>query len=568
MNLAERLIDSDALDMAEEAEERAGLSSGAGGLLQEWRVGTEDPADPVNDDLYASPARSGRHAPERRETLTSVPRRAELSRDPLYNYLKDMEAYGLLTKEQEVELAIGIEQGRRMVSDALVACPLAAAETYRELARVRTGELELGALVGGLSEEAPEERDETGESDTAASLCAASVLPKLEEIGRLHAVLTGVCMRQGVASPEAGAARDALRDAFAAIELTEAAEHRVAKVLDRLVADVRRQERLIVCLCVDRCGLPRDALGDVLGRASDGVWWERLLAGDLGSCLEGETDALRGARHELERLEASAALPLPLIKRLGSLLTRGRAHARRARDAMIKANLRLVISVARQYRGRGLSFPDLIQEGNLGLMRAVDRFDYRRGFKFSTYAHWWIRQGITRAIQEKSRSIRVPVHVQERIHKLRRASREILLATGRRAGVDDLAAWLGLPAEKVRELQQIGKSTVSLQTPIGDDEETALGDLIPDQGTASPESAANERGLERKVREMLELLGPREAEVLALRFGIGAEREYTLSEIGDRFGVSRERVRQIQQNAVVKLMRAGLAEDLRPFVEH
>jgi len=572
MNLAESLIQTDAIDVPEEVEEAAGLAGGTGELLQGWRVGADDSTDPVNDDLYASETGPGDLDPRRRDgdVLTAVPRRSELSRDPLYNYLKDMEAYGLLTKAQEVELAMDIEQGRRVVAQALVACPLVTAEACREFESVRQGGLLLGALVA-------EPPQETEDGPDAAGPCGASSSPSagdlstltrsFSEIGRLQGALAEACAQHGVGSPEADRGRGAIRDAFAQVALSQSAQDRLAQVLDRLVSDVRRQERLIVRICADGWGLPRETLHSGLSDPGNTVWWEQLLASQGGRGAEGDRQALRRAREGLDRLETAAFLPLPEIKRLGALLTRGRAHARRARDAMIKGNLRLVISVARQYRGRGLSFPDLIQEGNLGLMRAVDRFDYRRGFKFSTYAHWWIRQGITRAIQEKSRSIRVPVHVQERIHKMRRASREIALTTGRHAGIDELAEHLDLPADKVRELQQIGKGTVSLQTPLGDDEETALGDLIPDQGTASPEFAAVGRGLEQKVRDMLSLLGAREAEVLALRFGIGAEREYTLSEIGDRFGVSRERVRQIQQNAVIKLWRAGLAEHLRPYVE-
>jgi RNA polymerase primary sigma factor len=572
MNLAESLIQTDTIDVPEEVEEAAGLAGGTRELLQGWRVGADDSTDPVNDDLYASAAGPGNLGPRRREgdVLTAVPRRSELSRDPLYNYLKDMEAYGLLTKEQEVELAMDIEQGRRMVAEAVVACPLVAAEACRDLDSVRQGQLLLGALVAGRPQSREDAPDEAGESAASSSPNAGdlgALTHSFSEIGRLQEALADACARHGVTSAEADRGRGALRDAFAQLALSLAVQDRLAQVLDRLVSEVRRQERLIVRICADGWGLPRDALRSGLNDAGNTAWWERLLASQGGRGAEDDREALRRARERLERLETAALLPLPEIKRLSALLTRGRAHARRARDAMIKGNLRLVISVARQYRGRGLSFPDLIQEGNLGLMRAVDRFDYRRGFKFSTYAHWWIRQGITRAIQEKSRSIRVPVHVQERIHKMRRASREIALTTGRHAGIDELAEHLDLPADKVRELQQIGKGTVSLQTPVGDDEETALGDLIPDQGTASPEFAAVGRGLEQKVRGMLSLLAAREAEVLALRFGIGAEREYTLSEIGDRFGVSRERVRQIQQNAVIKLLRAGLAEDLRPYVE-
>ncbi|MEJ2385911.1 MAG: sigma-70 family RNA polymerase sigma factor [Chromatiaceae bacterium] len=567
MNLAESLIETDAIDVPEEVEEAAGLAGGTGGLLQGWRVGADDSSDPVNDDLYVSDSGPGDLDPRGRKVLTGVPRRSEPSRDPLHNYLKDMEAYGLLTKEQEVELAMDIERGRRMVAQALVACPLVAAEACRELDSVRQGRLPLGALVAERPQEMEHASEEAGESEASSSSNAAdlgSLTRCFSDVARLQAALAGVCARHGVASGEADRARGALRDALAQVAFSQAGLERLAHVLDRLVSDVRRQERLIGRICADGWGLPRDALHTGLDDPGDTAWWEGLLA---GQGAEGDKLALRGAREELQRLEKAAVLPLPEIKRLGALLSRGRAHARRARDAMIKGNLRLVISVARQYRGRGLSFPDLIQEGNVGLMRAVDRFDYRRGFKFSTYAHWWIRQGITRAIQEKSRSIRVPVHVQERIHKMRRASREIALTTGRHAGIDELAEHLDLPADKVRELQQIGRGTVSLQTPLGDDEETALGDLIPDQGTASPEFAAVGRGLEQKVRDMLSLLGSREAEVLALRFGIGAEREYTLSEIGDRFDVSRERVRQIQQNAVIKLLRAGFAEELRPYVE-
>jgi RNA polymerase primary sigma factor len=566
MNLAERLIDTNALEIAEGADEQGDLNGTSRDLLQGWRVGADDSADPVNDDLYSADEGPAGQAAGSRDALTSVPRRAELTRDPLYNYLKDMEAYGLLNKKQEVELAMAIEEGQRMVAEALTACPLAAAEFCREYSLVKAGEMPRESLVGVALEEGEEDPDAGADRESSAAVSDIEAVAKaVEEVARLHAHLMEVCSLQGAASADAESAREALRTSFAEITLALAAEVRLVKVVDRLLADVKRQEQIVARVLSEECGLSRDAIHGLLSETGDpcsDAWV------DSGLCSNEQAAAsFRRANRELCRIERLSALPVARIKAIGALLTRGRAHSRRARDAMIKGNLRLVISVARQYRGRGLSFPDLIQEGNLGLMRAVDRFDYRRGFKFSTYAHWWIRQGITRAIQEKSRSIRVPVHVQERIHKLRRASREISLETGRRAGIDELAERLGLPEEKVRELLQVGKDTLSLQTPVGDDEETALGDLIPDQANASPEHEAVGRGLERKVQDMLKLLGAREAEVLALRFGIGADREYTLSEIGERFGVSRERVRQIQQNAVIKLVRAGLADDLRTFVE-
>jgi RNA polymerase primary sigma factor len=239
---------------------------------------------------------------------------------------------------------------------------------------------------------------------------------------------------------------------------------------------------------------------------------------------------------------------------------------RKARDTLVNGNLRLVISVAKKYCNRGLPIADLIQEGNIGLMRAVDKFEYRRGFKFSTYAHWWIRQAVTRAIQDKSHSIRVPVHMMERINKLRRAALDISLEHGRQARADELAERLNLSEQQVHEMHRIAKDTVSLQTPLREREDGYLGDTIEDNQTRSPMDAAVDTGLQTHVRGLLEVLTPREAEVLALRHGIGTEREHTLSEIGEVFGVSRERVRQIQAQALKKVQQEGLAEHLRAFV--
>jgi RNA polymerase primary sigma factor len=484
------------------------------GEPQELETELDVLGEPGNDDSYAVPRRDPLR-PDRSGGPAVLVRRDESSTDPFVSYLRDMEAYALLTKEQEVELAQGMEAGLRAVAATVADCPPAIDAALALFARVFAGELAAEALL--VVPATGTEGAELAQQESAE--CIEALVPRFEQLQALRGGLGRTCRRHGVGSLPAETARRRLAEAFATVPLSPAGIERLAQVLDPLIAEARRQRR-----------------------------------------------ADSGDEVALRRLESESAMPLAAIIEAGERLARSRARARRARDGLINGNLRLVISVAKRFRNRGLSLNDLIQEGNIGLMRAVEKFDYRRGFKFSTYAHWWIRQAVTRAIHEKARTIRVPVHMLERINGLRRAAREIHSEQGRKALARELAERLGEPVEKVRAMWHLTEDTLSLQTPLRDNE-AELCDLIADEEAGNPEDHAGEEGMRSQVQRLLAGLTPREAEVLTLRFGIETGQELTLGQIGERWGVSRERVRQIQLAAVDKVRESGLAEHLRAFLE-
>ncbi len=501
---------------------------------------------------------------------------AGISRDPLQAYLNEMGGYDLLTKDQEVHLAKDMEAGNAIVAQVIASCPLAITEVLQLFVNSSSVGLRPEQVIEGLVSnkaelEAPAVAAVAPEAEAETKPVQSELQETSQQVAQLrelHGRLMEACSHKGVASPDAVKLRDALQQGFLKLRLATAQIERLSQRIRGLADEVRKQERLILDICQRQAGLgPKFLLVNVTHHKSDKDWLEQLFKSDTKGALAPYREELRNARRVLARMEQKSSMPPLDIKALGNRLARGRAQVRQARDALVNGNLRLVISVAKKYRNRGLSFADLIQEGNIGLMRAVDKFEYRRGFKFSTYAHWWIRQAVTRAIQDKSHTIRVPVHMLERINKLQRAARVLHQEQGRQPRPQEVAAYLGLTEQQVREMHHMAQHTVSLQSPLGDDEDTALGDLIADNAAPSPVDRAIAGGLQTHVRDMLDILTPREAEVLAMRYGIGSDRERTLNEIGERFGVSRERVRQIERQALKKLREEGYVEHLRSFVE-
>jgi len=473
-------------------------------------------------------------------------------------YFRDMGDRALLTREQEASLGKRIDEGFRARNEALAACPGAIAVLLAVAERAHEQRRGLSQLLAGTVAAPARPADPRGPATKGGARATppappkprqdpAAAAAKLARLGALHRRLQRALAAHGVASTQASKLRDAAHRLFLEIEFAP-------KQLDLAAARVRELARTATALqrrlAGERAAGPTRARRPREGAASAG----------------GGGDARR-TRSRLSQTELHAGLPAAELARVRRCLSVGEGEIRRAKNELVEANLRLVVSVAKKYWNRGMPFEDLIQEGNIGLMRAAEKFDYRRGFKFSTYAHWWIRQAITRAIADQTRTIRLPVHTFESLRKLYRVAATLESEQGRAPLPDELAERMDLPEEKVRALLEVARYPVSLQTPVGEGESARLGDLIEDETAAVPLDSATDAALGHDVQAMLGTLTRREARILAMRFGIGTDREHTLEEVGRQFGVTRERIRQIEAKALAKLRRPEQSEHLRDYME-
>ncbi len=522
-------------------------------------------------------------AAEAAAALATVDSEFGRTTDPVRMYMREMGTVELLTREGEIRIAKRIEQGLNQVRYATAMLPQTTSILVNIWEDVQAGNRRLNELlVGFIDPNAPDEiakpvntangqkkDDDEKEKEKDTGPDPEEVKRRFTSLKRAHTRLIGLIEKEGSRSPKAHKARERIADQIMELKLAPKTFEVIVGSLRDTIGMVRAQERQIMQYCVRDAGMPRkDFIASFPANETDLNWIDKHIRAKRkhsSTLAKLKPDILR-AQRKLILVETINHLAITEMKEINRQMSIGEAKARRAKKEMVEANLRLVISIAKKYTNRGLQFLDLIQEGNIGLMKAVDKFEYRRGYKFSTYATWWIRQAITRSIADQARTIRIPVHMIETINKLNRISRQMLQEMGREPTPDELAERMEMPEDKVRKVLKIAKEPISMETPIGDDEDSHLGDFIEDTAVDSPVDAATDEGLRETTHGVLAGLTPREAKVLRMRFGIDMNTDHTLEEVGKQFDVTRERIRQIEAKALRKLRHPSRSEQLRSFL--
>ena len=545
-----------------------------------------DPAGPATDDETA--------AEEAVALLSAVDSEVGRTTDPVRMYMREMGTVELLTREGEIAIAKRIEEGLSQVQQALASFPLTIELLLEEYDQHLDGKRRLSEILAGfadleqaadaalaeaeLAEAEADDEDDDEEAVATEDEEAGPTGPDPAEVKRRMELLRDYYAKFQKAAAKATdindkkviKLREQMAEEFLKLKLPSALIDGFVKKLREVVNEIRHHERVLMDIFVKQVKMPKAEFLKTFPSNEGNLEWAAELSRKRQKWspnIKLYREAIDAEQRKLAEIEKKLFLPLTDIKEINRSMSVGEAKARRAKKEMVEANLRLVISIAKKYTNRGLQFLDLIQEGNIGLMKAVDKFEYRRGYKFSTYATWWIRQAITRSIADQARTIRIPVHMIETINKLNRISRQMLQQFGREPTPEELAKEMDMPEDKIRKVLKIAKEPISMETPIGDDEDSHLGDFIEDTNVSSPIDSATETGLTETVREVLAGLTPREAKVLRMRFGIDMNTDHTLEEVGKQFDVTRERIRQIEAKALRKLRHPSRSEQLRSFLD-
>jgi RNA polymerase primary sigma factor len=531
------------------------------------------------------------------QVLATVESEIGRTTDPVRMYMREMGTVELLTREGEIVIAKRIEEGIKEVQDAVSEYPATITGLLDNWDSYEAEELKLTDIISGFvdpddeitqavsathigseltdsqlkeEDQSDELDEESEEDDEQKGPCPEEAAEKFAELRKLNQIVEDSIAQNGRAHAETRKAIAAQADFFQQFKLIPKQFDRMVKSIREAMNAVRVQERLALKICVEQSKMPKKAFIALFkGNETNEAWLEAILASgeEYAKRISTFKEDLMRCIKKMASIEEQSALTISNLKEISRKMSIGEAKARRAKKEMVEANLRLVISIAKKYTNRGLQFLDLIQEGNIGLMKAVDKFEYRRGYKFSTYATWWIRQAITRSIADQARTIRIPVHMIETINKLNRISRQMLQEMGREPQPEELAERMMMPEDKIRKVLKIAKEPISMETPIGDDEDSHLGDFIEDTTISLPVDCATSESLKNATNDVLEGLTAREAKVLRMRFGIDMNTDHTLEEVGKQFDVTRERIRQIEAKALRKLRHPSRSEQLRSFLD-